>query len=87
MSLQGVLPFVFDFFPKKPVEFEISSAPLTSDAGLLPILQFDEKIGLTERFAAALSDRRAAAIVRALPKSVPPVATMFASLSPSELLP
>lgn len=63
MSLQGVLPFVFDFFPKKPVEFEISSAALTSDAGLLPILQFDEKIGLTERFAAALSDHRAGAIV------------------------
>ena len=63
MSLQGVLPFVFDFFPKKPVEFEISTAQLTSDAGLLPIFQFDQKIGLTENFAAALSDARAASIV------------------------
>ena len=53
MSLQGVLPFVFDFFPKKPVEFEISTAQLTSDAGLLPIFQFDQKIGLTEKFAAS----------------------------------
>ena len=63
MSLQGVLPFVFDFFPKKPLEFEISSAQLTSDAGLLPICQFDESIGLSERFAAALSDDRTAAVV------------------------
>jgi hypothetical protein len=63
MSLQGVLPFVFDFLPKKPIEFEVSSAHLTSDAGLLPICQFDESIGLSERFAAALSDVRAAAVV------------------------
>lgn len=58
MSLQGVLPFVLDFFGKKPVEIEISSAQMSSDAGLLPIAQFDETIGLTERFALALSDGR-----------------------------
>jgi hypothetical protein len=63
MSLQGVLPFVLDFFPKKPIEFEVSAAQLTSDAGLLPIVQFDETIGLTERFAAALSDDRNGAFV------------------------
>lgn len=63
MSLQGVLPFVFEFYPKKPIEFEISTAQLTSDAGLLPICQFDERIHLTERFAAALSDNRVSAIV------------------------
>ena len=63
MSLQGVLPIVLDFFPKKPVEFEISSAQITSDAGLLPIVEFDEKIGLTKRFAAALSDDRKESIV------------------------
>src|SRR6185312_8324575 len=63
MSLQSVLPFVLDFFPQKPVEFEISSAQMTSDAGLLPIVQFDETIGLTERFASALSDGRKDSII------------------------
>lgn len=63
MSLQGVLPFVLDFFPKKPIEFEVSLVQMSSDAGLLPIFQFDEKIGLTKRFAAALSDDRNAAII------------------------
>ncbi len=63
MSLQGVLPFVFYFLPKKSVEIEISSAQMTSDAGLLPIAQFDGAIGLSERFALALSDDRVAAVV------------------------
>jgi Transposase DDE domain group 1 len=58
MSLQSVPPLSFDFFPSRPVQIEISSAPLTSDAGLLPIRQFDEQIRLTEQFAAALEDRR-----------------------------
>lgn len=58
MSLQGVLPFVLDFLPRKPIEIEISRAQLTSDAGLLPIRQFDEAIALTERFADALADAR-----------------------------
>ena len=63
MSLQGVLPFVFDFLDKKPIEFEISRAQLTTDAGLLPICQFDEKIGLSKQFAAALRDDRSPAVV------------------------
>jgi hypothetical protein len=58
MSLQPVPPLSFDFFTPRPVQIEISSAPLTSDAGLLPIRQFDERIRLTEQFAAALHDRR-----------------------------
>ncbi len=58
MSLQSVPPLSFDFFPSRPVEIEISPAPLTSDAGLVPIRQFDEQIRLTEQFAAALEDHR-----------------------------
>lgn len=58
MSLQGVLPFVLDFLPRKPIEIEVSRAQLTGDAGLLPIRQFDEAIRLTQRFAAALADAR-----------------------------
>ena len=58
MSLQSVPLLSFDFFPSRPVEIEVSPAPLTSDAGLLPVRQFDERIRLTEQFAAALDDRR-----------------------------
>ena len=48
----------FDFFPSRPVQVEVSTAPLSSDAGLLPVRQLDEQIRLTEQFAAALEDRR-----------------------------
>jgi hypothetical protein len=58
MSLQSVPRLSFDFFPSRPVEVELSSSPLSSDAGLLPIRQFDKRIRLTEQFAAALEDRR-----------------------------
>jgi Transposase DDE domain group 1 len=58
MSLHTVSLPSFDFLPSRPIEFEISPAPLTSDAGLLVVRQFDEQIGLTERFAAALEDTR-----------------------------
>ncbi len=40
------------------MEVEISSAPLTTDAGLLPILQFDEPTRLTAQCAAAIHDGR-----------------------------
>jgi Transposase DDE domain group 1 len=58
MSLQPVPLLSFDFFPSRPVHVEISPAPLTSDAGLVPIRQFDDRIRLTEQFAAAVEDRR-----------------------------
>ena len=62
MIIQSVWQKSFDFF-SKPVVVEPSEVELTSDAGLLPIRQFDEAIGLTEQFAAALTDRRQAASV------------------------
>jgi hypothetical protein len=58
MSLQTASLFDFDFFEALPIEIEISEAPLTSDAGLLPLRQFDERIGLTRQIAAALDDPR-----------------------------
>src|ERR1700689_4148498 len=58
MSLQDASLFDLDFFEPLPIRFEVSDAPLTSDAGLLPLRQFDERIGFTKQFAAALTDPR-----------------------------
>jgi hypothetical protein len=58
MSIQAAQPLLFDFFSPLPVVVETSTAPLSSDAGLLPLRQFDERIGLTQQFAAALADPR-----------------------------
>ena len=57
MIIQSVWQKSFGFFGK-PVVVEPSEASLSSDAGLLPIRQFDETLGLTEQFAAALTDLR-----------------------------
>jgi hypothetical protein len=51
-------PLSFDFFAPLPIVVETCPAPLTSDAGLLPLRQFDERIGLSAAFAAALHDPR-----------------------------
>ena len=58
MSLQGVWSERLEFHPKKRVDVENSAGRLSSDAGLLVVREFDEQIGLTEQFAAALSDTR-----------------------------
>lgn len=58
MSIQPVSLFDLDFFPPLPIHVETSDAPLTSDAGLPPLRQFDQRIGLTQQFAEALHDRR-----------------------------
>jgi Transposase DDE domain group 1 len=58
MSLQSVFPFVLDFLVSKPVVVEASAGRLSSDAGLLPIRQFDERLGFTTQLAAALQDHR-----------------------------
>src|SRR3954469_20380255 len=64
MSLHSAPLFSFDFFPSRPVELEVSSNPLTSDAGLLPVRQCDQSLRLTEQFAAALDDRRDPTLTR-----------------------
>ena len=57
MIIQSVWQKSFDFFGKLVV-VRPSEAELTGDAGLLPIREFDQRIGLTEQFAAALTDLR-----------------------------
>ena len=52
MNLQPAALFEFDFFEPLPIQIEVSDAPLTSDAGLLPLRQFDQRIGLTRQSAA-----------------------------------
>jgi hypothetical protein len=59
MSVQNASLFDFDFFEPLPLQIEVSNAPLTSDAGLLALRQFDDRIGLTEQFAQVLDDPRA----------------------------
>jgi hypothetical protein len=55
---QSAFQFAFDFLTSKPVVVEPSATQVSSDAGLLPFRQLDERLGLTKQFAEALVDRR-----------------------------
>jgi len=57
MSIPPAWPQCLDFFGTSLV-IEPSPGQLSSDAGLLPIRQFDERIGLTRNFTDALDDPR-----------------------------
>lgn len=46
----------FDFFPQIPVLVQPTAGQLTSDAGLLPLRQFDERWRYTARMAECLAD-------------------------------
>ena len=58
MVSQSAWQHTFNFFGKKPIIIEPVDSQLTSDAGLLPIRQFDELISLTEQFTDCLEDPR-----------------------------
>lgn len=58
MSVQTVWSECLGFLPQKPVVVQNSAGRLSSDAGLLVVREFDERIGLTRQFAAALIDCR-----------------------------
>jgi hypothetical protein len=55
MSIPPAWPQVLDFFGSPPV-IEPSQGQLSSDAGLFPIRQLEDRSGLTLAFASALDD-------------------------------
>src|SRR6185369_6088098 len=57
MSIQPAWQHTLDFFGT-PIVIEPSAGLLSSDAGLLPFRQLDERLGLTRDFAAVLNDPR-----------------------------
>ena len=57
MSIPPAWPQCLNFFGAAIV-IEPSSGQLSSDAGLLPVRQFDQRVGLTRSFADALDDPR-----------------------------
>ena len=58
MNSQTVWQRTLGFVGSKPVIIETSNSQLTSDAGLLPMREFDETLGFTRLFAEALEDTR-----------------------------
>ena len=58
MSIQAASLFELDFLEPLPIVVEVSEASMSSDAGLLPLKQFDQRIGLTEQFGQSLNDPR-----------------------------
>ena len=48
----------FSFHRNRRIVAQFDGGPISSDAGLLPLRQFDERHHLTRRWAAALSDTR-----------------------------
>ena len=63
MIIQSAWQLSFDFFGSKPVVVEPSAVQVSSDAGLLPFRQLDERLGLSRQFAEALTDRRRAKLL------------------------
>jgi DDE family transposase len=58
VNIQSVGQLVFDFLGGKRVVVEAAEEQISSDAGLLPIREFDRRLGWTEKFAAQIQDGR-----------------------------
>ena len=63
MIIQSAWQVSLDFFASKSVVVKPSAAQVSSDAGLLPFRQLDERLGLSRQLAEALTDRRRASLV------------------------
>jgi hypothetical protein len=58
MSKQSVSQNCFDFLGRLPIIVEAKAVDVSSDAGILPLRQFDSQIGFTQRFTDCLEDPR-----------------------------
>ena len=58
MREQTADQLTFDFIPRRAVVVKPEGGAMTSDAGLLPLRQFDERWGYTARLAGLLADTR-----------------------------
>jgi hypothetical protein len=58
VNIQFVGQLVFDFLGRLPVLVEAVEEHVSTDAGLLPIRQFDQRLGATAGFVAQLRDGR-----------------------------
>ena len=58
MVAQTAEPILFDFLPQLPVVVQQHHGQMSSDAGLLPLRQFDERWRYTQRMADCLDDPR-----------------------------
>ena len=63
MIRQTVAEICFDFFSRLPIVVEAHDQQISSDVGILPIRQFDDQIGFTDRFIACLNDPREAHLI------------------------
>src|SRR5260370_18588227 len=63
MSIQPAVQGTFSFFRDRTIVVETAAARLSSDAGLLPVREFDEGSGLAHSFVAVLDDCRDAELV------------------------
>jgi Transposase DDE domain group 1 len=57
MSAQSAQQFSFDFVPQLPVIVQRCAGQISSDAGLLPLRQFDQRWNYTARMVQCLHDR------------------------------
>ena len=58
MSMQSVEQLHFGFVPDRDLVVQRHDAQITSDAGLIPIAQADDRLGYTRRLADCLADGR-----------------------------
>lgn len=58
MSIQSAQQFVFGFWQGRPVQVEQVDENLSSDGGLMPFWELDQKLRWTESFTRQFNDRR-----------------------------